>query len=407
MQQNLDTPASSSMMQNSFTPDFMKKLFILISSLAVSSMVMAEDAARIFSIKTIQPDYTVYHGWPTAASLKDGSIIVAYSSRRTHIDPFGKLEAIYSRDQGATWSAPETIYDSPLDERDAGVVETKTGKIILTTFTSTAYREIYKKAQKSCNLKDYSQFEAASIEDACTNNQEWNQAVNEIPKNPGPASFILGSTSQGKTWDYPVKVPVNTPHGPVNKTDGSLLFVGRRLPSQNPQIEAWTSDDDGLTWKFSSQIPSRIGDDPRDYHEAHSVQCGNGKIIAQIRHQGKGQTGETLQASSSDNGASWTQPVGINSMGYPSHLLRISNNKILMTYASRTPPYRIYSRISTDCGENWGNEIAIYDQKGSTDFGYPSTVTLRDGKFLTVWYAVNPGQSRAQLMQATWQPFTR
>lgn len=379
------------------------KFFTLVFLAAASNISLAEDTAKIFTVKTINSDYGVYHGWPTVAKLTNNNIIVAYSSRRAHIDPFGKLAAIYSKDGGSTWSNPETIYDSPLDERDAGVVETRTGKILLSTFTSIAYDGIYRKSQKSCNPKDYSQFEAGSIEDACKNSQEWNSAINEIPKSPGPASLILSSTNQGKTWDSPVTIPVNTPHGPINKIDGSLLFVGRRLPSKNPQIEAWTSDDDGLTWKFLSKMSNRIGDDPKEYHEAHAVQCDNGKIIAQFRYQGRGKTGETLQSSSSDNGVSWSEPIEINVNGYPSHLHHIGKNKVLMTYASRNLPYKIYSKISMNCGESWGNQILIQNQNGSADFGYPSTISLENGKFLTVWYATSPNQPKAQLMQATWQ----
>src|SRR3954449_6916988 len=81
--------------------------------------------AEVESIVTIsrQPEY--YHGWPTLAARRDGELLLAYSGGRdAHICPFGRVELMRSRDNGRTWSWPEVLLDSPIDDRDTGVLET-------------------------------------------------------------------------------------------------------------------------------------------------------------------------------------------------------------------------------------------------------------------------------------------
>ena len=42
----------------------------------------------------------------------------------SHVCPFGRVEWMRSRDGGRTWSWPEVLLDSPIDDRDSGVIET-------------------------------------------------------------------------------------------------------------------------------------------------------------------------------------------------------------------------------------------------------------------------------------------
>ena len=46
-----------------------------------------------------------------------------------------------SGDEGETWSTPEVIRDSPLDDRDTGIVETKQGTLLVSWFTSVAFEK--------------------------------------------------------------------------------------------------------------------------------------------------------------------------------------------------------------------------------------------------------------------------
>ena len=78
-----------------------------------------------------------YFGWPTVARLDDGTLVVASSGLRSaHVCPWGKTVLNVSRDDGYTWSAPRVINDSPLDDRDAGVVNLGGTALLVSWFTS-------------------------------------------------------------------------------------------------------------------------------------------------------------------------------------------------------------------------------------------------------------------------------
>ncbi len=96
--------------------------------------------AAVGEIKTISRQPRYYHGWPTVIRRRNGDLVLVYSGgRAAHVCPFGRIELMTSRDEGATWSWPRTILDTDLDDRDAGVVESASGALIVTTFSSLAY----------------------------------------------------------------------------------------------------------------------------------------------------------------------------------------------------------------------------------------------------------------------------
>ena len=78
-----------------------------------------------------------YFGWPTVARLTDGSLMaVASGFRLWHLCAFGRTVLWRSYDEGATWSEPMLLNDSPLDDRDAGVVPLPGGDALVSWFTS-------------------------------------------------------------------------------------------------------------------------------------------------------------------------------------------------------------------------------------------------------------------------------
>ena len=62
-----------------------------------------------------------YVAWPTIAK-RNGELLVVFSGDREDVCPYGKTELIRSDDQGETWSEPRIINNTPLDDRDAGIV---------------------------------------------------------------------------------------------------------------------------------------------------------------------------------------------------------------------------------------------------------------------------------------------
>ena len=112
------------------------------------------EAAATARHVTVEPPRVIswkpplYHGWPTLARRTDGELLLAFSGgREAHVCPFGRVELMRSRDEGRTWGWPQVLSDGPIDDRDAGIVETPRGSILVTTFTSLAYVPILEKAR--------------------------------------------------------------------------------------------------------------------------------------------------------------------------------------------------------------------------------------------------------------------
>ncbi|MBQ3454455.1 MAG: exo-alpha-sialidase, partial [Thermoguttaceae bacterium] len=129
----------------------------------VSSSLRAAEAPRveILSEKAVTETPDLYYGWPTVGVTQDDELLVAVSGgRETHVCPFGRVDLFRSRDKGETWTWPQTISDGPIDDRDAGILVTDKGTILVTTFTSLAYsdeilsKEIERRAKGEKEMSD-------------------------------------------------------------------------------------------------------------------------------------------------------------------------------------------------------------------------------------------------------------
>jgi hypothetical protein len=94
------------------------------------------------------------------------------------------------------------------------------------------------------------------------------------------------------------------------------------------------------------------------------------------------------------------RPIGV--WGLPSHLLRLKDSRLLMTYGHRRKPYGNQARVSSDNGQTWSEAMIVSGDGKGGDLGYPSTVQLGDGSLLTVWYELMKGSRYAVLRQAHW-----
>lgn len=364
-----------------------------------SAASVAVPGFEVSEIKIISPEPGRYYsGWPTVALLRNGNLVVAYSgSRDAHVCPFGQLELMFSLNQGATWSWPRVAWDSGIDDRDGGVMETAKGTLLLTSFKSIGFSNPDRRpryAQDDSRWDRYAQGFAG---------KEW---IDE----QGP--FILRSEDGGRNWSPAMSLPVNSPHGPIQLADRRLLYPGIEGVGKGAHIKpgerkagVWESLDDGRTWKLLSVIPTRPGDDPTDYHELHGVEAANGTVVVQIRSHSDGANKNKrlmLQTESRDGGKTWSVPRDIGVAGYPPHLLRLKDDRLMMTYDSRALPFGVAARISSDHGTTWSGQINLTSYDKKRDQGYASTVQFSDGSLLTVWYEVMPESKKAVLRQAKW-----
>jgi len=395
---------------------FHRRQFLASTSLAIAAMGLGPCVSPAFAQGTAAPPSMppsielldtkviswkppLYHGWPTLARRSNGELLLAFSGgRESHVCPFGRLEWMRSKDNGVTWGWPQVLYDGPIDDRDAGIVETAEGSILVSTFTSLAYEPKLARAEKA------SPGEPGAFSDPKLL-LEWQAVHHRLTAEQRKAelgNYMLRSTDGGITWSNRYRVPLNSPHGPVALQDGRLLYVGKAIHGDD-RVGVCESKDDGLVWDWLATIPQRPGDDPKLYHELHLIDAQDGSLVCHIRNENKADAGHTLQCESKDGGRTWTIPHTIGVWGLPSHLLRMRDGNFLMSYGHRRKPLGVQARISRNHGRSWSEPIAISADGISSDLGYPSTVECADGTMVTIWYEVLKDSPLAQLRQARWK----
>ena len=365
---------------------------------------LSAQTAHVLETKTITPAEEPYAGWSTVARRANGELWVTWSGGRDgHVCPMGQVRAMTSRDDGATWTYPRVLLDSPTDDRDSGVLETAKGTLLVTTFTSLAYEDHLAKSVMYMPVAGKSSAMRPMPPEVIARWQATQKRLTADERQAELGEWVLRSTDGGLNFSARIATIVNSPHGPLQLKDGRILYIGKELWTKNQRIGAVESKDDGLSWNWLSEIPGRPGDDvERDYHELHAVESDDGRIIAQIRHQGKVDKNWTLQTESTDGGKTWTIPRAIT-FGIPSQLLKLRDGRLLMTYGHRRLPFGNQARLSADHGRTWSEPMIVSGDGTVGDLGYPSTVELADGTLLTVWYENMKGLDRAVLRQAKWQ----
>lgn len=357
----------------------------------IGSSSHAAPRSTVLSTRVITNQPHLYAGWPTLARRANGQLMLVWSGgREAHVCPFGRVDWMVSHDEGQTWTWPRTLLDSATDDRDAGILETADGTLLATTFTSDAWESVFKRSGE-WDAERKARWEAVA------------RRLSDEGRQAELGTWMIRSTDGGLSWSSRYRVPVNSPHGPIQLSDGRQLYAGVALWKSPRKVGVAQSTDDGQTWEWIADIPTREGDDFNQYHELHAVEAADGRLVAQIRNHNAQSKHETLQTHSDDGGRTWTAPYSIGVWGYPSHLLRLNDDRLLMTYGHRRDPIGNLARVSDDGGRTWSNPLTISDDASSTDLGYPSTVQLSDGSLLTVWYEKMAGGTNAVLRQAHWQ----
>jgi sialidase-1 len=344
-----------------------------------------------------------YFGWPSVARLDDGSLVVSSSGLRSqHICPWGKTVLNFSRDQGRTWSAPRVINDSPLDDRDSGVVHLGGGRLLVTWFTSDnrafGRDEVFRKWLGDEELDSW-QTTLSGVTDKLV--KQW------------IGSWIMLSDDHGATWSKALRAPVSSPHGPIILANSDLLYLGKDLSgTADGKILASRSQDGGHTWKVQGAVPHYPGTTSTNYHEPHVVELPDGRVVGMIRiENAPGSRLEEhglvdfslMQTESEDGGCTWSLPRALGFHGSPPHLLRHTSGTLVCVYGYRQPGYGQRVMLSQDNGATWDWDWIIRDDAPDWDLGYPASVELEDGSLLTVYYQKVTGDAKYSLLWSRWR----
>jgi Neuraminidase (sialidase) len=283
----------------------------------------------------------------------------AYVFCRTHaghLGPFGKITLLISNN-GLDWYERGTIQKENSDVRNPSVYVFSDDALLVAAYKYNVYNK-----KGVCSPSELSS-----------------------PKNQ--ELLLFHSNDKGKTWqegktDFSniyKEIGGASPHGQMLIYNQQLL-----MPVYNKQgAFLLSSADKGKNWNVFSHIAG-------DMQEPSVAVTPDNELLAVLRAGRNSPQANATFISRYANGT-WTLPVSVTEpMQHPANLLALINGQILMTFSDRNPEcQRILARLSSDNGQTWSKSVQISKTFQNCDFGYPSTVELKEGELLTVFYA-NP-----------------
>ncbi|WP_394795129.1 sialidase family protein [Armatimonas sp.] len=301
-----------------------------------------------FQIISRGGDAGPYQAFPDVCRLKNGDLYCVFYTGYGHVSlpdtskgwaQGWRICAVRSRDEGKTWSAPITIFDDALDNRDPHVAQLRDGSLLCSFFS----------LKPGTGGRPYD----------------------------GIGTQLIRSLDGGKTWDKTAQIiaPVGWYcSAPVRQLPDKtcilgIYYFGGAAKDFGGVIR---STDSGRTWS----APISIGEGqhiPLDA-ETDMIRLKDGMLLAALRS-----SKVNLHFSTShDNGKSWGPACDSGFKGHAPHFTRLKTGEILLTH--RLPQTALH--VSRDDARTWEGPSEIDNVIGA----YPSTLELREGRVLVVYY---------------------
>ncbi|NIA16610.1 MAG: hypothetical protein GWP08_21340 [Nitrospiraceae bacterium] len=301
--------------------------------------------------------------FPVALRLKDGRIAAVLRGGAGHLGIKGRLDIVFSEDEGKTWSKPIIVNDSPVDDRNPAMGQAANRDLIVGFWRTATYDEEGRYDPKL-----------------------------DKPRN----TWITRSADGGKTWSDPTELDVSdigwgSPYGKIlTMPDGALLMAvyggpqrpaGPKIAKREDHSYIYRSTDHGKSW--SRYAECSIGG---QFNETALLRLPSGKILAAMRSRRGSQVWLT---GSTDDGKTWSEPKQVTPNNvHPADLVLLPDGRVLMATGYRVGPYGVRGLIGDANGNfDWGKRFLLIDDGIGGDCGYPSSVVLKDGRALTLYYA--------------------
>ena len=334
-----------------------------------------------------------YSGMPNLEYLQDGRLVAA-ARVQTWADhePVGSWRAFVSEDDGATWSEtedPTVPYNwpgtTPREKLERFERVLPDGTYLC---AGSAGSEYWPAARRG---------EAEKLGLMIREHPRDNETISV----GGYKLFIQRSTDQGKTWTrrewvVPEAGVVSGNRPPTFLEDGPFLYhVYTHDVTGTWSNYVWRSTDMGETWRLH---PMGAHVHSLYINETAMVEVSPGRVLALSRVENEPQY--MVERWSDDGGITWTDPLRTDIWGYPAHLLKLRDGRILCAYGYRREPGGVRAVLSEDGGRTWDldNMVVLRDDGGHAsslkgdrtrwqgDLGYPVSVQLSDGSILTAYY---------------------
>ncbi len=331
-------------------------IVVAITALGVCAAGAAEAQEPFSLIVAPSTDEHPRNGEGDLIRLKNGDLFLAYGRWIKATGDFSPAEVWCktSCDGGRTWDTGRQLVanEGKLTTFSVSLLRLKTGAILMSY--------LVKDSHEDCNI------------------------------------FFRTSTDECKTWSPRRKFEAPAPTSGYTAMNNARLI---QLKSGRILAAAWAhavnskaivgftlySDDDGQTWKKSSEVDMRIfkPDDRVGAQEPAVVELKDGRILMLIRNS----FGCIAKSYSSDQGRSWSKPEFIRELVAPvapSSIIRLPQTGDLLLIWNQNPKERhpLNSAISRDDGKTWEHIKVVDDGIG---FAYTSITPVDDRIILTYW----------------------
>lgn len=364
--------------------------------------------------RIIYRDPRFYAAFPSACTLPDGTVLIAFRRARDHrwlcrpagadegadfdsvdhLDCRSHLALVRLAPDLEPYGPPETLPPHPeAADQDASLLALRDGRVAIGGFGWYPVSARFVPALKAMGV-----------------------GVVGSPERTGSHFIFWGgytrwSDDAGRTWTphrflpavpgHPDQIPGRHPfHGgpvrgrAVERPDGTLLLPSYAVrPNGRGAALLHRSDDRGEHWAFSGVI-AEDESGMASFLEPGLQSLPDGRIMAFCRTGGLGD--RLVTADSHDEGRHWT-PWRIHAViGHPFDACPLPDGRLVLVYGYRHPPYGVRARVWDPARDDIAAtpEIVIRDDAPSPDVGYPWATVTADGRVLVVHYAADDGGIR-------------
>ncbi len=344
----------------------------------------------------VHKDDFAYISHPSITVLDNGEWIAAFNHSRRRDprmhppgDPLFRTLLARSADQGVTWETPCFAPDFDWSGTECpGIARLRNGIVVLTQFRFGWYPMALAQKRRAAG-------ENITI---CLPGKGWTEDFTDADWSRSLHTWARGyhglyvhlSDDGGHSFDSTIKIGTGpyrdgyTRTGVIEQADGRLAYaVTEHHPPTSQNTYILFSSTGGRTWEAPVSVcavPDGI------FGEPDIAEVAPGELFCILRESMH--SGYLHSCRSLDNGQTWSPPEQTPLYGCPGQLLVLADGRLLCTYGRRRAPFGIRACLSEDRGRTWeiDREIILRDDMPNGDLGYPTTIEYQPGRLFCCYY---------------------